>query len=276
MRYNLKTKSGITTFRSLIYNYFDAHGRQLPWRADYAPYHIYVSEVMLQQTQVDRVIDKFTSFIERFPDLPALAAAPLDAVMAQWQGLGYNRRATALRGAAKILCLSGNGTIPQTPEALQQLPGIGPATAASIAAFAYNQPTLFLETNIRTVFIHHFFADKSDVPDSELLPLANLALDTASPRRWYSALMDYGTMLKKQVGNLTRKSTTYQKQSPFIGSRRQMRGKILKLLVERKAITIAAMSRVLQREAGELGELLAQLIAEGMVEKVGRSFRIAP
>lgn len=275
MHDNLKTKSDITAFRTLIYNYFDAHGRKLPWRTDYNPYHIYVSEVMLQQTQVDRVIDKFTSFIERFPDLPALAAAPLDAVMAQWQGLGYNRRAVALREAAKILCLSGNGTIPQTPEALLQLPGIGPATAASIAAFAYNQPTLFLETNIRTVFIHHFFADKSNVPDSDLLPIAKQALDIAFPRRWYSALMDYGTMLKKQVGNLTRRSTTYQKQSPFIGSRRQMRGKILKLLIEHKTMTKAAMCRVLLREARELDELLAQLIAEGMVEKVGRCFRIA-
>ena len=189
----------IRNFRLQVYRYFKRHGRTLPWRSDYDPYHILVSEVMLQQTQVDRVSDTFASFIERFPDIVALAASPLDAVLAQWRGLGYNRRAVRLREAAKIIQRDYGGMVPSDTDMLRRLPGIGPATAASIAAFAYNQPTLFLETNIRTAFIHHFFNEQKVIEDAAILPLAATALDRRNPRKWYSALMDYGSMLKKKI-----------------------------------------------------------------------------
>ena len=268
-------KDIIRTFRSQVYRYFKRKGRILPWRTDYHPYHILVSEIMLQQTQVDRVIDKFTLFIKTFPTLRSLSDAPLDDVLRSWQGLGYNRRAVSLRNAAIMAVRDFNGIIPDNPDELKTLPGIGPATAASIAAFAYNRPTVFLETNIRTVYIHHFFSEKQSVRDEEILPIAEAALDRRNPRKWYSALMDYGTMLKKNYGNLSRRSVTYKKQSPFAGSNRQLRGQILKTLVSGKKYSVDVLSRRLDRDAEAVRLQLAALINDGMIIRSGRTYRIA-
>ncbi len=265
----------IRKFRRQVYRYFADHGRILPWRTGYDPYHILISEVMLQQTQVDRVIVKYTAFINRFPDIVTLAAASLDTVLAHWQGLGYNRRAIALREAAKIIVHDFGGVVPKEPAKLMMLPGIGPATAASIAAFAYNKPTLFLETNIRTVLIHHFFSDGAVIDDKALLPIADAVLDRRNPRKWYSALMDYGTMLKKTVGNLTRNSMTYKKQSAFIGSRRQVRGAILRLLLEQGAGSGSGIARKLKKEKEVVAALLTTLTDEGLLNKEGSRYRIA-
>ena len=265
----------IPEFRNLVYNYFRKEGRTLPWRTDYNPYHILVSEIMLQQTQVDRVTEKFVQFITAFPTLDTLAGAPLERVLSAWQGLGYNRRANSLREAARQIIQLYKCVIPDDPEILKTLPGIGPATAASIAAFAYNRPTLFLETNIRTVYIHHFFPDRESVSDDELLPVANAALDRRNPRKWYSALMDYGTMLKKTEGNLSRKSLNYKKQSPFHGSKRQLRGMILKTLVTGKSYGVVSLARKLDRSAEEVREQLNALAGEGLLVWRGRTCKIA-
>jgi A/G-specific adenine glycosylase len=274
--YNNSSPDTIRTFRQQVYRYFRLHGRSsLPWRTTYAPYHILVAEIMLQQTQVDRVISKFSAFIDRFPAIDSLAAAQLDAVLEMWQGLGYNRRAVALREAAKSIVQDFNGIIPKSPEHLCRLPGIGPATAASIAAFAYNQPTVFLETNIRTVFIHHFFTDHDVIDDAALLPLAKAALDQRNPRKWYSALMDYGTMLKKTVGNLSRNSATYKKQSPFIGSRRQLRGALLRWLIAKHEGSVTEIAQELVQEKTSIAALLEKLAEEGLLKKDGQRYRIA-
>ena len=265
----------IRSFRRQVYRYFENHGRVLPWRRDFNPYHIFVSEVMLQQTQVDRVIDKFNAFIERFPDIATLSASSLEAVLAQWQGLGYNRRAAALREAAKRIVYSYNGIIPNDPDTLCSLPGIGPATAASIVVFAFNQPMVFLETNIRTVFIHHFIHNRELIDDVTILPLAEAALDRRNPRKWYSALMDYGTMLKRSVGNLSRNSTTYKKQSPFIGSRRQMRGAIIKLLLKYRRATYQSIARELKKDKTTVANSLNQMTNEGLLKKDRRWYLIA-
>jgi A/G-specific adenine glycosylase len=230
---------------------------------------------MLQQTQVDRVSGKFIDFIERFPDISTLADTPLGTVLAEWQGLGYNRRAVALWKSAAEIVHRYNGVVPDDPGILRTLPGIGPATAASIAAFAYNQPVLFLETNIRTVFIHHFFNGKKVVNDTAILPVANAALDRRNPRRWYSALMDYGAMLKKSVGNLTRLSSVYRKQSPFAGSRRQLRGAIVKLLLEKSTLSGAVIAKKMKNGKPETLELLDTLVKEGLLAKIRRCYRIA-
>ena len=230
---------------------------------------------MLQQTQVDRVTEKFTQFIGFFPTVFSLAQAPLDKVLSAWQGLGYNRRAIALREAARIIVKDHRGVIPGEPELLKTLPGIGPATAASIAAFAFNRPTIFLETNLRTVLIHHFFPDRDAVHDEEILPIAEAALDRRNPRKWYSALMDYGTMLKKKHGNLSRRSVGYKKQSPFQGSKRQLRGMILRSLIDGKDTGVQVLARKLQRDPAEVREQLDALSAEGLLVKAGRFFRIA-
>ena len=134
-------------------------------------YTILISEVMLQQTQVDRVAPKFEAFIEAFPTVQALAQAEFKTVLGYWSGLGYNRRALWLQQAAKEIVEKYAGKVPQTISELSKLKGIGHNTAAAICAYAFNQPVVFIETNIRAVFIHHFFADRADVADSELLPI---------------------------------------------------------------------------------------------------------
>jgi A/G-specific adenine glycosylase len=262
------TASSLRRFRKTVYAYYNRHGRRLPWRRDFNPYHIFVSEIMLQQTQVDRVSLKFDPFIKEFPDFAALAGAPLSKVLRLWQGLGYNRRALNLKRAAEIITGDHNGVLPDAPAILETLPGIGKATAASIAAFAFDKPVVFLETNIRTVLIHHFFKDAESVHDEKLLPFAACFLDRKNPRKWYSALMDYGTMLKKQYGNAARRSAGYKKQSRFEGSRRQKRGRILRLLLEqKKPLTAGEISRRLKISLNLSTGILEELIGERIVIK---------
>jgi A/G-specific DNA glycosylase len=226
----------IRNFRKEIYGYFLKAGRDLPWRKTTNPYHILVSEIMLQQTQVERVLSKYPAFIKAFPDFKALHRASLEQVYKVWQGLGYNRRALSLKKIAGIILEKYNGKLPSSEAELMALPGIGKATASSIAAFGFNKPVLFVETNVRTVFIHHFFQTKAKIDDAEIVPLLNETLDRKNPGKWYSALMDYGTMLKKQYRNPSRKSAHYSRQSPFKGSRREIRGAILKLLVSKSPL----------------------------------------
>ena len=247
----------------------------MPWRIDYNPYQIFISEVMLQQTQVERVKQKFPDFIDKYPDFSMLAKSGLEDVFQVWQGLGYNRRASALRESAKIIVSDHNGILPDNPEILKKLPGIGNATSSSIVAFAFNKPVVFLETNIRTIFIHHFFPDNSLVGDDLILPLATIALDKSNPRKWYSALMDYGTMLKKEFGNLTRQSKAYKKQTPFKGSHRQLRGAVLKLLIMHKKLTLAKFEHLTEYDRPLLKEILSQLEKENLVKESEEFYRIA-
>lgn len=204
----------------------------MPWRETQDPYRILVSEIMLQQTQVARVVEKYPRFIKAFPNFKALDKAQLAKVYGLWQGMGYNRRALALKKTAHIIVNDYNGALPQTNEELCALPGIGKATASSIMAFAFNLPAVFVETNIRTVFIHFFFKNGKKVADEEILPLVEMCLYKKNPRVWYWALMDYGTMLKKIGEDKNTRSKHYKKQSRFEGSRRQKRGKILKILLD--------------------------------------------
>lgn len=259
--------SDIKKFRKIVLDHYKQHGRILPWRENTNPYWVLVSEVMLQQTQVPRGLVKFPEFIEVFPTVEALAAATTPEVLAAWQGLGYNRRALYLKRAAEIIVRSHAGVIPDDPGVLQQLPGIGPNTAASIATFAYNRSVPFIETNVRTVFLHHFFPGEDGVADAQLMPLIAEAQDAKNPREWYWALMDYGTFLKKEFGNASRRSRHYTKQSKFEGSLRQLRGHILRLLLQHHGLTVEqvlALSR--NRTQCEVEDVLGQLLGEGFVQ----------
>jgi A/G-specific adenine glycosylase len=267
--------SAVRLFRKTVYDFFALHGRTLPWRRDCNPYRIFVAEVMLQQTQVDRVVAKYEAFIRTLPDFPSLAGASLQTVLSLWQGLGYNRRAVALKRAAEIVVNDFGGILPSSPDELRKLPGIGKATAASIAAFAFDMPTLFLETNIRTVLIHHFFADEESVTDRELLPLAERVLDRQSPRRWYSALMDYGSALKKRHGNAGRRSAHYRKQSRFEGSRRQKRGRVLKLLLAKGPLSISETAAKLAIDAETLLEIMEELRKEKLITRRDNRYLVA-
>ncbi|HEU4715485.1 MAG TPA: hypothetical protein VFS14_01510 [Candidatus Saccharimonadales bacterium] len=204
--------------------------RSMPWREDTRPYYVLVSELMLQQTQVDRVIPKFEAFTARFPDERALAEAALGEVLGLWNGLGYNRRAKYLSDAAKMVRTEFGGEFPSAYEDLLRLPGVGPNTAGAILAYAFNQPVAFIETNVRTVYFHHFFEGGDKVTDAELKKKVQETLDTEHPREFYWALMDYGTWLKKQGAGRIRQSAHYKKQSALKGSVREVRGQIVRAL----------------------------------------------
>jgi len=269
------TSSEIGKFRKKIYQHYGREGRTLPWRTTWNPYYILVSEIMLQQTQVERVIEKYQKFIALFPDIETLDGAPLQKILKVWQGLGYNRRALALKKIARIIIEEYRGEIPHSLEELVKLPGIGQTTASEIAAFAFNQPTVFIETNIRSVFLHYFFPERDDVSDDEILPLVAKTVDRSNPREWYYALMDYGTFLKKQYVNPSRKSTHYYKQSPFNGSNRQIRGKIVRYLTENRSGTGKQIARELQIPLQKAEPNFIKLEKEGFLVKKGKQLTIA-
>lgn len=263
-------------FRETIYSHYALHGRDLPWRKNPGPYGIFLSEIMLQQTQVDRVIPKYERFMDLFPGFRELASAPLEEVLREWKGLGYNRRALALRRAAETIVSEWGGTLPADPGALERLPGIGKATAASICAFAFNLPVVFIETNIRTVFIHFFFNDRDGVSDGEIYPLAEKALDRDNPSRWYNALMDYGVKLKREHGNPSKKSSAYRKQTRFQGSNRQLRGEILERILSGSMIRDADLKALFGDKAAMARKAVDELTAEGfIIRERGRGYRIA-
>ncbi len=232
--------------------------RHLPWRHTRDPYRILVSEVMLQQTQVERVIPYYERWLKLFPTPRVLAMAPLSRVLKAWQGLGYNRRGKYLWETGKILSTETSqkkvlGSPVSRSERLRarlffqkvsasraKLPGVGPYTVAAVQAFAFNEPTVFIETNIRTVFFHHIYSgvlQNTSISDRELLPLVEQALKKSKmqPRDFYAALMDYGSHLKRQGVRLNQKSKHYAKQSKFEGSTRQKRANKLRALLERGA-----------------------------------------
>jgi len=255
----------LDTFRAQLYSWFEKNGRSLPWRNRPTPYRVLVSEVMLQQTQVDRVKPYFAAWMKQLPSFTTCARAPLSDILRLWQGLGYNRRAKMLHEAVKIVVHTHNRRLPTDPAVLQTLPGIGPATARSIAAFAFNAPTVFLETNVRTVLLHHFFKDEINVDEHRLSQVAGQLVDEQNPARWYSALMDYGTYLKKTFGNNTSNWKGYHKQSAFAGSNRQVRGKIIKVLSSVAAIEHEHLQELIDDSRFE--DVIAQLIGEGLVQR---------
>jgi len=270
----LLVPSEVRAFRKKIYTYYRKHGRDLPWRKTRNPYHILVSEIMLQQTQVERVLEKYDQFIKVFPDFPSLARAPLRKLITTWQGMGYNRRALALRSLAQTLMNEHHGKLPSDPGNLIALPGIGRYTAGAVAAFAFNQPVLFIDTNIRRVFIHTFLHDRENIKDEDILPLIQQTIDVSDPRTWYNALMDYGAMLKREHANPNRRSAHYQRQSPFENSNRQIRGRILKALVKESPLTLSLIAKKSGMDPERVKQSLVELTNEGFVRKQGKSFAL--
>ncbi|MBX9830558.1 hypothetical protein K2X40_01245 [Candidatus Babeliales bacterium] len=265
----------IHAFQEVIYAYYQQAGRSFAWRQEVTPYRVVVSEIMLQQTQTHRVAQKFDAFVERFSTFAQLANAPFEEVLRLWKGLGYNRRALNLQKIAHALVTNFEGLLPNCPQTLETLPGIGKATASSICAFAHNAPTTFIETNIRTVFIYFFYRTKMDISDKELMPLIEKTVDSANPRHWYYALMDYGVMLKKNVGNLCKLSKHYAKQSKFQGSDRQIRGMILQTLLENPLLPENELIQKLDRPEERIRPILDQLCQEGFIHKSSLGLRLS-
>jgi len=274
--------ANIDDFRQLVLARGRELYRDLPWRRTRDPYAIWLSEVMLQQTQVTRVDGRWQRWLMRFPTVDALAEAEVADVLEEWQGMGYNRRALALRNAARAV-MDGGGELPRDERDLVALPGIGPATAAGIRAFAFNLPATYLETNVRTVFLHELFSDADDVPDSAIVPLvrdtcpADASDPADDPRTWYYALLDYGAHLKRTVPNPSRRSRTHVRQSRFEGSHRQKRAEVVRLLLEAHQLGMgldegAVLDGIARAEAAagrpapdpcELLAILDELVAEG-------------
>lgn len=270
------SREEVEAFRGIIYQHYEAHRRAMPWRETRNPYHILVSEIMLQQTQVERVAGKYRDFLATFPDLETLAEAPLPAVLTAWQGLGYNRRALSLKRLAQRVMEDWGGRLPSTEKDLRMLPGIGPATAGALLAFAFEQPVVFIETNIRRVILHFFFPEREGVTDVEILPLVAQTLDRKRVREWYYALMDYGSELKRQGPNPNRRSAHYARQAPFAGSNREVRSLILQTLLKRPILSEKELARAVGRGGARLGVALEQLLAEGFLVREDGRLRLAP
>lgn len=272
----------IEEFQALIWDYYHEHRRDMPWRETADPYAITISEVMLQQTQVSRVFEKFPIFMAEFPNFKSLAQSSTAKVIKVWQGLGYNRRALNLQRLAISVERDHNGELPSDPTELIKLPGIGPHTAGSIAAFAFNYPSVFIETNIRRVFIHHFFGTEKGlafsakrpglflggaITDKQLFPLIEAALDRENPREWYWALMDYGAMLAKTVPNPNRRSKHYSVQTKFEGSQRQLRGLVLRTLS-------SGPSDLSGIADPRRDDVITELISEGFIRRSNGQYEI--
>lgn len=264
-------------FVETVWRQYREQGRHdLPWRKTTNPYRILVSEIMLQQTQVDRVLPKYREFLRQFPTVRALAAASLSDVLRAWQGLGYNRRAKYLQEAARVVVEERKGKFPHDEPGWRSLPGVGPYTAAAVLAFAYNHPVVLIETNVRQVFLHHFFPRATAVPDAAILKLVAKTLPPLQAREWYSALMDYGAYLKSQHGNKNTQSKHYTKQSKFSGSDRQIRGAIIKTLTSTESLTEKALqNKLFEYDAGRVATQLARLLAEGLVANTPKGYQLA-
>ena len=269
-------------FTALVRERGAALYRDLPWRNLDDPYAVLVSEIMLQQTQVARVGRFWERFMALFPTIDALASADTSDVLAQWQGLGYNRRALALKRTADLCAAERGGQLPCTAEELVQLPGIGPATAAGVVAFAFDRPSLYLETNVRTVFLHELFPDRDKVSDRELAPLVASTCPEDDARAWYYALLDYGAHLKTLVANPSRRSAHYARQSAFEGSRRQKRAELVRVVLAEPGIgadELAERLDAFERAAGRDGvdaatfeSIVADLVSEGFFRREGGVF----
>lgn len=268
------TQGQVHSFTETLWSFCARNGRHdLPWRqpsqSGFSGYAVLVSEIMLQQTQVARVIPKYNAFLQAFPTVQRLAVAELGEVLVLWQGLGYNRRAKYLWQAAQTLC-----TIPEpwSVDALMACKGVGCNTAGAVVTYAYNQRAVFIETNIRTVYIHHFFADSAGVDDRDIAAAVGQALpDSESYREFYWALMDYGSYLKVSVGNASKASKHYARQSTFAGSRRQVRGAVVRTLTTGPQ-TQAELQAVITDE--RLQTVLQDLLQEGLVRFEAGVYRI--
>ena len=266
--------------------------RAMPWREDTRPYYVLVSELMLQQTQVERVIPKFQAFIEKFPDEKLLANASLAEVLKLWQGLGYNRRAKYLHEAARMITKNFEGKFPETDADLRKLPGVGKNTAGAIRAYAFNRPSIFVETNIRTVYIHHFFNDQFDVDDKQITEKMKETVPWAKgkeqpdkfshkfdgamgktvslsyePRAFYWALMDYGSWLKANGVRNTSNSKHYKRQAPLKGSVRETRGVILRTLTVQD-MKIVELQKVVNMN-DRFMTAVDGLIRDGLIVRIG-------
>lgn len=262
-------------FRDFILDFYQREGRSFAWRETSDPYRILLSEVMLQQTQTSRVEPKYQTFLELWPTFEALAGSSLESLLAQWKGLGYNRRALNLRKSAQMTEQWG-WTIPNDGKQILSLPGVGKSTSAAILCFCYNEKAVYLETNIRRVLLTCFFPEETEVPDKKLEALLAKFFElTDDMKSWYYALMDYGVLLKNLLPNANTRSAHYTKQSKFENSNRQIRGLLIHILSDTGPKPLQRLYSLLPSfEEERVRSCLGQLEKEGFVQEVGAEYRI--
>tara|TARA_Y100000310_G_scaffold334233_1_gene413469 strand:+ start:4626 stop:5417 length:792 start_codon:yes stop_codon:yes gene_type:complete len=250
--------------QSKILSWYKVHKRDLPWRKTSDPYKILVSEIMLQQTQVDRVIPKYLAFLKAFPSINALASAKTDDVLTLWSGLGYNARAIRLQKTAQVITKDFKGKFPKDRDVLLTLPGVGPYTANAVLSFAFNLPFPCIDTNIRRILLHELQLPES-TSITKLYSIAESLIPKNKSCIWHNALMDYGSSV------LTAKKTGIKaltKQSKFLHSRRWYRGQIMKIVVKEKKISLNKLSKLLKKEKTFLVSILDELQKEKLVKVV--------
>lgn len=270
------SKKRVQEFQRTVLSHYKTNGRRFPWRETHDAYKILVSEVMLQQTQAPRVVEFFKRFVRVFPSAKALAQAPVADVIRLWKGLGYNRRALNLYRAAQAIVSNHGGVVPSNLKALDELPGVGKYTAAAVLAFSFNRPTVFIETNIRTAYLHYFLKGRKNVEDSQIFDLVEETLYTKNPRLWYQALMDYGAMIKQTVGNENLRSKHYSKQPAFRGSVRELRGELLAQAIKNPITpkTLKAYSNKVDKPISIIKNIAETLVSEGFLRHVRDTYRL--
>ncbi len=247
------------SFQKKILDRYTLHKRLLPRRDTFDQYKVLVSETMLQQTQVERVIPKFNAFMHTFPTLDSLAQAPKELLLRHRSGLWFNSRALRLQACAKQLLEQHGWVLPHDREILQTLPGIWPYTSWALLAFTYNLPVPVIDTNIRRIFIHELHLPE-DISTIQLEQVAIQHIPEWGANDWYNALMDYGSSV------LTSKKTGIKpisKQSRFVWSRRQIRGKILKHLLNHWPTATTVLANLYPHDAFD--EIVEQMRTEHLV-----------
>ena len=267
------TVKAVRAFQKCIFDHYRKQGRNFPWRETDDPYAILVSEIMLQQTQSKRVVPFFNRWMKQFPTARVLARAPLRKILRAWSGLGYNRRALHLKRASETIVRVYGGVIPPDLNKIDALPGVGPYTAGAIGVFAFRIPSAFIETNIRTVYLHFFFQGRVNVVDDEILDVIGKTLPKRKTRQWYNALMDYGAMLKETTGNPNIHGARYAKQSRFKGSRRELRGEVIRRASSSAKVTIQEFED--RQSTCDVSKMFKELVAEGFLKKDGKVFKLA-
>lgn len=270
----LSKDPSIEGLRALVWDHYAARARSFPWRETRDPWLVLVSEVMLQQTQTDRIAKRYPGFIEHYPTPEALASASVEELLGDWKGLGYNRRGLNLKRAAQMIVDRHGGEVPQEDDALRSLPGVGPYTAAAVRAFAFGEPVVLIETNIRRLFLYVFFAGEDEVPDRPVLERIREALDESDPHAWYYALMDLGSAMRTWVPNPNRKSKHYAVQSRFEGSDRQIRGRIIEAMLS-GARTLDELY-ALDFDNRRISAQVEALEREGFLVRQAQSVRFGP